>query len=259
MLKYTEYSQTTGITKQYGQSTTHFPNVYTGHETTNTDILQLQLEIREFAAQRDWDPFHTPRNLCLALGGELGELVEQLFLLETLQQDKLYQEVADVTIYLLRLADVCHLPLFSDATTTPSHNDEVCDTDASVLSLQLIVQSQNKASATTDSLYPAGLIRDCILRLWIHWTRNEKDLFIETLQHTSTLLRCCLIKPAAIVTVTSTSRLPVLCLLGELSDQFQFLGDNEQPLRNYTMICQYLQQIMALQHFHEETKAPEML
>lgn len=241
MFKYTEYSQTTGITKQDGQSTIDFPNVYTGRETTSSELHQLQQEIREFAAQRDWYPFHTPRNLCLALGGELGELVEQLLLLETVQTDKLYQEVADVTIYLLRLADVCQLPLF--AADASDHEDVT----ASVRSFPV---TQSLHSAVTSSsgtvCYSVGLIRDSILQLWIHWTRHDKERWSETIQNMCTLLNYCpnATAPTATCSHSTTSWLSFLCLLGELSDQFQFLGDEEQPLHKHAVICHCIQQMV---------------
>lgn len=72
--------------------------------------------IREFAWERRWNRYHLPRNLLLALLGELGELAEvfqwspdesQPLTPELL--DKAGQEIADVAIYLLRLADVCRV------------------------------------------------------------------------------------------------------------------------------------------------------
>ena len=75
---------------------------------------------RQFAVDRDWLRYHTPRNLLLALTGELGELAE-LFqfkgdhedqsMLSVDEKDKMGQEIADVTIYLLRLADECGVSL----------------------------------------------------------------------------------------------------------------------------------------------------
>ncbi len=79
------------------------------------------LFIRRFANERQWDGFHTPRNVVLALLGEVGELAElvqwsgddglvgDVLCEKTL--DKVGQEIADVSIYLLRLCDVCSVPL----------------------------------------------------------------------------------------------------------------------------------------------------
>ena len=81
-----------------------------------SDIGQLTTAIREFARERDWERFHTPKNLAMALSVELAELVE-LFqwltpeesasLVETPEgRAAIEDEIADIAIYLLRLADV---------------------------------------------------------------------------------------------------------------------------------------------------------
>jgi len=73
-------------------------------------------EIRSFAQVRDWEQFHTPKNLSMAVAGEAGELAAEFqwltaeeSSLEGLTDAKLQAiklEIADVQIYLLRLADV---------------------------------------------------------------------------------------------------------------------------------------------------------
>ncbi len=76
---------------------------------------------REFAADRHWQPFHTPRNLMLALTGEVGELAE-IFQWKTdaeaahlaanpAEYAHLQEELADVLMYLVRLADVTGVDL----------------------------------------------------------------------------------------------------------------------------------------------------
>jgi len=73
----------------------------------------LRERLRAFAVARDWEQFHSPKNLAMALAGEAGELVACLqWLSETqsanLAPDKLAEvelEMADVLIYLVRLAD----------------------------------------------------------------------------------------------------------------------------------------------------------
>jgi dCTP diphosphatase len=81
-----------------------------------SDIEDLTTAIREFAQQRDWERFHTPKNLAMALSVEVAELVE-LFqwlnpeesaaLVETPEgRAAIEDEIADIAIYLLRLADV---------------------------------------------------------------------------------------------------------------------------------------------------------
>lgn len=81
-------------------------------------IPRLVEDIQTFAEERDWTRFHTPRNIILALLGEVGELAELVqwkgdepkpLVLETKELDKLSQELADVSIYLLRLASVTNV------------------------------------------------------------------------------------------------------------------------------------------------------
>jgi dCTP diphosphatase len=78
-------------------------------------VPALSLRAQRFAIDRDWLPYHTPRNILMALLGELGELAELLqfkgddgsvTLSTATELNKISQELADVTIYLLRLADV---------------------------------------------------------------------------------------------------------------------------------------------------------
>ncbi len=84
-------------------------------------LNDLQRELRDFAVQRDWQRFHTPKNLVMALAGEVGELVE-LFqwltpeesaavMTRPGQAERVREEVADVFSYLLQLADVLDIDL----------------------------------------------------------------------------------------------------------------------------------------------------
>ena len=76
-------------------------------------LEQIKSRLREFAAERDWDQFHSPKNLAMALIVEAAELVEHFQWLteeqsQTLPLEKLAeveQEIADIQIYLIRLAD----------------------------------------------------------------------------------------------------------------------------------------------------------
>uniref|UniRef100_A0A8C2W275 dCTP pyrophosphatase 1 n=2 Tax=Chinchilla lanigera TaxID=34839 RepID=A0A8C2W275_CHILA len=87
-------------------------------EPTLEDIRRLHAE---FAAERDWDQFHQPRNLLLALVGEVGELAE-LFQWKSdaepgppawplKERAALQEELSDVLIYLVALAARCHVDL----------------------------------------------------------------------------------------------------------------------------------------------------
>ena len=86
-----------------------------------SEIDALKSEIRAFADARDWEIFHTPKNLSMAVAGEAGELVSEFPWLtaEESQRDKLSEEkmndikleIADVALYLFRLADVLDVDL----------------------------------------------------------------------------------------------------------------------------------------------------
>lgn len=76
-------------------------------------LADLALRLREFAAERDWEQFHSPKNLAMALTVEAAELLEEFQWLtepESLTPDparraRIEAELADVLIYLVRLAD----------------------------------------------------------------------------------------------------------------------------------------------------------
>jgi len=76
-------------------------------------LHQLRDELRAFAAERDWDPFHSPRNLATALAVEAAELLEPFqWLTDEQSRDPsaetraaVEEELADVLLYLVRLAD----------------------------------------------------------------------------------------------------------------------------------------------------------
>ncbi|MGB8476363.1 MAG: nucleotide pyrophosphohydrolase [Candidatus Acidiferrum sp.] len=79
----------------------------------SNDLQELRDIVRAFAAERDWDQFHTPKNLAVSLCVEAAELLEPFQWLATGSRDELtakqleniHHEMADVLIYLLRLAD----------------------------------------------------------------------------------------------------------------------------------------------------------
>jgi NTP pyrophosphatase (non-canonical NTP hydrolase) len=85
------------------------------------DVAALQEAIAQFARERDWESFHSPKNLAMALTGEVGELVE---LFQWLSEDasrgvgrdpatarRVRDELADVLVYLVRLAAVLEVDL----------------------------------------------------------------------------------------------------------------------------------------------------
>lgn len=88
-------------------------------------LEELAGRLREFAAAREWEQFHTPKNLVMALAGEVGELVAGLQWLtpgeaarvmgDAGAAARMRSELADVTIYLVRLADVLGVDLIEAA------------------------------------------------------------------------------------------------------------------------------------------------
>ncbi|MQL87394.1 hypothetical protein Taro_019959 [Colocasia esculenta] len=90
-------------------------------------LEELRERLANFAKEREWDQFHSPRNLLLALVGEVGELSEifqwrgevarGLPNWSASDKEHLGEELSDVLLYLVRLADVCGLDLGSAALT----------------------------------------------------------------------------------------------------------------------------------------------
>lgn len=85
-----------------------------------TDVLaELRDALRRFTAEREWGGFHTPKNLAMALSGEAGELIEHFQWLTAEQsaslpapvREEVALEMADVLLYLVRLADVLEIDL----------------------------------------------------------------------------------------------------------------------------------------------------
>ena len=77
----------------------------------NNDILDLTKLVKDFVNERDWDQFHNPKDLALALSIEAAELNE-LFLWKSPEEadnDKIAEELADVFIYALLMASKCNL------------------------------------------------------------------------------------------------------------------------------------------------------
>lgn len=85
------------------------------------DVSKLAAALQTFADERDWHQYHSPKNLAMALTGEVGELVE-LFQWLTEEQSKsvaqdertaraVRDELADVLVYLVRLSDVLGVDL----------------------------------------------------------------------------------------------------------------------------------------------------
>lgn len=86
-------------------------------------IEKLRDRLRVFAGERDWDQFHTPKNLSMALIAEAAELVEHFqwvdgdssHLLEDKVRPSVEEEIADIFIYLVRIADKLDIDLYDAA------------------------------------------------------------------------------------------------------------------------------------------------
>jgi NTP pyrophosphatase (non-canonical NTP hydrolase) len=90
-------------------------------------LVEFQHEVRAFTDARDWQQFHTPKNLAMALAGEVGELLAEFQWLtpeesvrvmgDTDAGGRVAAEIGDVMIYLTRLADVLGIDLVEVART----------------------------------------------------------------------------------------------------------------------------------------------
>jgi dCTP diphosphatase len=95
------------------------------------ELEELRIRISEFARERDWDQFHSPKNLAMALIVEAAELVEQF---QWLKQDEsralageklaaVEQELADILVYLVRIADQLNIDLLAAARRKIKSNE----------------------------------------------------------------------------------------------------------------------------------------
>ncbi|HEU4627105.1 MAG TPA: nucleotide pyrophosphohydrolase [Steroidobacteraceae bacterium] len=90
---------------------------------SSASLTAIAERLREFAAQRDWDQFHSPKNLAMALVGEAGELAAEFQWLteaqsrtpDAAQLARIRAECADVLNYLVRLADKLGIDLIAAA------------------------------------------------------------------------------------------------------------------------------------------------
>ena len=90
-----------------------------------SDLIELRDAMRQFTDERDWEKFHDPKSLLLALVGEVGELAEIFQWLPNDGAEKLAsaeplhsrasEEIADVLLYLVRLADVLGIDVLEAA------------------------------------------------------------------------------------------------------------------------------------------------
>lgn len=104
---------------------------------TKDSLQDLTDRLRQFAAERDWDRFHSPKNLAMALTGEAGELAAEFqWLTEAESQsltpghlERVRQEAADVLLYLIRLADKLQFDLVTAGQHKIEYNARKYPTD----------------------------------------------------------------------------------------------------------------------------------
>ncbi|MGH8262066.1 MAG: nucleotide pyrophosphohydrolase [Steroidobacterales bacterium] len=97
----------------------------------NAEIVQLAERLRQFAADRDWDQFHSPKNLAMALVAEAGELAAEFQWLTEEQScapkaeelARMREESADVLNYLVRLGDKLGFDLIAAAFEKIEQNE----------------------------------------------------------------------------------------------------------------------------------------
>lgn len=100
--------------------------------TTAAGLKELQQRLREFAQVRDWEQFHSPKNLAMALIVEAAELVEHFQWLTEQQSanlppdkhDQVAMELADIFIYTLRLADQLKVDLLPTVMQKIASNEK---------------------------------------------------------------------------------------------------------------------------------------
>ena len=97
-----------------------------------SELEKFKLQLRRFAEKRDWEQFHSPKNLSMALSVEVSEIVEHFQWLteeqsQNLPNGKLEEvetELADTFIYLIRLADKLEIDLLAAAQSKLEVNEQ---------------------------------------------------------------------------------------------------------------------------------------
>ncbi|MGB5486546.1 MAG: nucleotide pyrophosphohydrolase [Lysobacterales bacterium] len=106
---------------------------------SHNDLDTLKHHLREFADKRDWNQFHSPKNLCMALSVEVAEITEhfqwlteeQSRSLPTDKRDEVATEIADTLLYLVRLADKLEIDLLNAALDKMETNKQKYPVDQS--------------------------------------------------------------------------------------------------------------------------------
>ncbi|HVT73562.1 MAG TPA: nucleotide pyrophosphohydrolase [Lacunisphaera sp.] len=88
---------------------------------TTTTVAEMRRKVLSFVHERDWEQFHSPKNLSMALAAEAGELMEHFLWAESKaslaaahdpkKRPAIEAEIADVVIYALEFANICGIDL----------------------------------------------------------------------------------------------------------------------------------------------------
>ena len=111
------------MTEPTHPSTDALPTSASSNPNSANALTALRDALRRFAAERDWQQFHTPKNLAMALSVEAAELLEpfqwltaeQSAALDDATLARVREEMADVLLYLIRLADRLDVDLLAAA------------------------------------------------------------------------------------------------------------------------------------------------
>lgn len=95
-------------------------------------IEEIRDKLREFAKERDWDQYHNPKNLSMALIAEAAELIEHFqwvdgeksHVLEGKSRQSVEEELADILIYLVRISDKLEIDLYDAVERKIKINEE---------------------------------------------------------------------------------------------------------------------------------------
>ena len=90
-----------------------------------SSIKEIQARLKSFVNERDWAQYHTPKNLSMALAVEASELLEKFqwltekesFQLSDNKHNEVEEEIADILIYLVRIADQLNVDLIEGKTS----------------------------------------------------------------------------------------------------------------------------------------------
>ena len=99
---------------------------------STTTLAELKAGVLAFARERDWEQFHAPKNLSMALAAEAGELMEHFLWAESQaslavardpkKRPAIEAEIADVVIYALEFANICGIDLAAAIETKMAAN-----------------------------------------------------------------------------------------------------------------------------------------